>query len=154
MKALEAVKILTVVGLLGVTFGCAQKAKTPDVSFQCPETAAPARDVPRLLAETREALAAYAGGTQFQMLLVTDFQTKLALMELDYVCYLITNSPGYVEIEAAYMADSKAWDEKVEAFLAAPSEFEGGSFAPMDKSAGYCALVTERIAYLREKYLK
>ncbi len=141
MKTVMIVKAMALIGLVGMAFGCAQKVRSPE-------------GVPQLLAETREALTPYIDGSQLEMTLVTDFQTKLALMELDYVQYQIENSPGYLTFEAEYMKDCRAWDKEIEAALAAPSLFEGGTLALMDKSGDYCGRILARIATLRQKYLK
>ena len=70
--------------------------------------------------------------TQQEMNLISTYMVQLATMEKYLIEYHIWNQPNYKEIEKAYIADCEAWEKLAEAEAKKPSEYEGGSLAPMD----------------------
>ena len=93
-------------------------------------------------------------GSQSEMTMVSGFQLALAQMELDHVRYTIWNQSNYGKIEAAFQKDEEAWERRLKAEMEKPSEFEGGSMAPMDNNQRMTALIVGRIAELKEKWCK
>ena len=91
-------------------------------------------------------------GSQSEMTMVSGFQLALAQMELDHVRYTIWNQSNYGKIEAAFSKDEEAWERRLKAEMETPSEFEGGSMAPMDNNQRMIALIEGRIAELKEKW--
>ena len=92
--------------------------------------------------------------TQGEMTTLSEFQLTLAQMELYHVRYTIWNQKNYSDIEAEFQKDEQRWEEKLKQEQAKPSEFEGGSMAPMDHNIRITAFVEKRIAELKQKWLK
>ena len=112
----------------------------------------PGRVIQEELRTAREKLDDCYTGTQSEMTMVAGFQLALARMELEHVRYTIWNQSNYGKIEAAFRKDEEAWERRVKAEMEKPSEFEGGSIAPMDNNQRMIALIEGRIAELKEKW--
>ena len=92
--------------------------------------------------------------TQSEMTTLSEFQLTLAQMELYHVRYTIWNQENYESIEADFQKDEQRWEENLKKEQAKPSEFEGGSMAPADHNMRMTAFVENRIAELKQKWLK
>ena len=106
------------------------------------------------LRDARKKLDANYTGAQSEMTTVSEFQLQLAMMELYHVRYTIWNQPDYEKIEAEFQKDEQRWEENLKKEQNKPSEFEGGSMAPMDHNMRMTAFVEKRIAELKQKWLK
>ena len=106
------------------------------------------------LRNARTKLDACYTGSQSEMTMVAGFQLALAQMELEHIRYTICNQSNYGKIEAAFSKDEEAWERRLKAEMEKPSEFEGGSMAPMDNNQRIIALIEGRIAELKEKWCK
>lgn len=106
------------------------------------------------LRDARMKLEANYTGTQSEMTMVSEFQLNLALMELNHVRYSIWNQSNYGKIEADFLKDEQAWEQYFKKEQKKPSEYEGGSMAPMVHNQQMTALVEKRIAELKAKWLK
>ena len=104
------------------------------------------------LRDARMKLEANYTGSQTEMTMVSEFQLNLALMELNHVRYTICNQSNYGKIEAVFMKDEHAWEQRFKKEQEKPSEFEGGSMAPMDHNMRMTAFVEKRIAELKAKW--
>ena len=92
--------------------------------------------------------------TQGEMTTLSEFQLSLAQMELYHVRYTIWNQENYESIEADFQKDEQRWDEELKKEQEKPSEFEGGSMAPMDHNMRMTAFVEKRINELKMKWIK
>lgn len=92
--------------------------------------------------------------TQGEMTTLSEFQLSLAQMELYHVRYTIWNQENYESIEADFQKDEQRWEEELKKEQAKPSEFEGGSMAPMDHNMRMTAFVEKRINELKLKWIK
>ena len=92
--------------------------------------------------------------TQGEMTTLSEFQLSLAQMELYHVRYTIWNQENYESIEADFQKDEQRWDEELKKEQEKPSEFEGGSMAPMDHNMRMTAFVEKRINELKLKWIK
>ena len=104
------------------------------------------------LRDARMKLEANYTGTQIEMTIVSEFQLNLAMMELYHVRYSIWNQSNYGKIEVAFQKDEQRWEEEFKKEQEKPSEFEGGSMAPMDHNMRMTAFVEKRIAELKTKW--
>ena len=85
---------------------------------------------------------------------LSEFQLHLANMELYHVRYTIWNQENYASIEKAFQKDEQRWEEDLKKEQAKPSEFEGGSMAPMDHNIRMTSFIEKRIQELKEKWRK
>ena len=92
--------------------------------------------------------------TQGEMTTLSEFQLSLAQMELYHVRYTIWNQENYESIEADFQKDEQRWDEELKKEQEKPSEFEGGSMAPMDHNMRMTAFVEKRIKELKDKWIR
>ena len=92
--------------------------------------------------------------TQSEMTTLSEFQLTLAQMELYHVRYTIWNQENYESIEAEFQKDEQSWEEDLKKEQEKPSEFEGGSMAPMDHNMRMTDLVEKRINKLKQKWIK
>ena len=92
--------------------------------------------------------------TQGEMTTLSEFQLSLAQMELYHVRYTIWNQENYESIEADFQKDEQRWEEELKKEQEKPSEFEGGSMAPMDHNMRMTAFVEKRINELKLKWIK
>ena len=92
--------------------------------------------------------------TQSEMTTLSEFQLTLAQMELYHVRYTIWNQENYESIEAEFQKDEQRWEEDLKKEQEKPSEFEGGSMAPMDHNMRMTAFVEKRINELKLKWIK
>ena len=106
------------------------------------------------LRDARMKLEANYTGTQTEMTMVSEFQLNLALMELNHVRYTICNQSNYGKIEEDFLKDEQAWEQCFKKEQKKPSEFEGGSMAPMDLNMRMTAFIEKRISELKAKWLK
>ena len=112
----------------------------------------PGRVIQEELRNARTKLDDCYTGSQSEMTLVSGFQLALAQMELEHIRYTIWNQSNYGKIEAAFLKDEETWERRLKAEMEKPSEFEGGSIAPMDNNQRMTALIVDRIAELKEKW--
>ena len=106
------------------------------------------------LQATRQKLDANYTGSQSEMTFVSECQLALAQMELDHLNFSIWNQRNFNKIEAEFQNDVKNWEDKLQKEMSVPSEFEGGSFAPMDHNIRMTSLVEKRINELKRKWCK
>ena len=106
------------------------------------------------LRDARLKLDANYTGTQTEMTMVSEFQLNLARMELAHLHYLIVNQGDYGKIEEDFRKDEQAWEQRFKDEQKKPSEFEGGSMAPMDHNMRMTAFIESRITELKAKWLK
>ena len=92
--------------------------------------------------------------TQGEVTTLSEFQLQLAQMELYHVRYTIWNQDNYGQIEAEFQKDEQRWKENLKKEQEKPSEFEGGSMAPMDHNMRMTAFVEKRINELKLKWIK
>ena len=92
--------------------------------------------------------------TQSEMTTLSEFQLHLAQMELYHVRYTIWNQENYESIEVEFQKDEQRWEEDLKKEQEKPSEFEGGSMAPMDHNMRMTAFVEKRINELKLKWIK
>ena len=92
--------------------------------------------------------------TQGEVTTLSEFQLTLAQMELYHVRYTIWNQENYGSIEADFQKDEQRWEEKLKQEQAKPSEFEGGSMAPMDYNMRITAFMEKRINELKDKWIR
>ena len=130
--------IFSVVILLAVT-GCTTRLPEDDLS------------------ETRSKLEHYLmndARTQSEMNLVSSYMVQLANMEKYLLEYRIWNQSNYDQIEKEFNADCEAWEKRAEAENLKPSQYEGGSLAPMDHNLHMTDFIEKRIEELRTKWRK
>lgn len=92
--------------------------------------------------------------TQSEMNLVSSYMVQLANMEKYLLEYRIWNQSNYDQIEKDFHADCEAWEKRAEAENQKPSQFEGGSLAPMDHNLRITDFIEKRIEELRTKWRK
>ena len=92
--------------------------------------------------------------TQSEMNLVSSYMVQLANMEKYLIEYRIWNQSNYDQIEKDFHADCEAWEKRAEAENQKPSQFEGGSLAPMDHNLRMTDFIEKRIHELRTKWRK
>ena len=92
--------------------------------------------------------------TQGEMTTLSEFQLALAQMELYHIRYTIWNQGNYKSIEADFQKDEQRWEEELKKEQAKPSEFEGGSMAPMDHNMCMTAFMEKRIKELKDKWIR
>ena len=148
MMKLKRGKFLVKLGVLGLLLGVVGTV----LLFLLVEPDPPVRRIQEELRNARTKLDDCYTGSQSEMTMVAGFQLALAQMELDHVRYTIWNQSNYGKIEAAFHKDEEAWERRVKAEMEKPSEFEGGSMAPMDNNQRMTALIEGRIAELKEKW--
>ena len=130
--------IFSVVILLTVT-GCATRLPEDDLS------------------ETRSKLEYYLqhdARTQSEMNRVSSYMVQLANMEKYLLEYRIWNQSNYDQIEKEFNADCEAWEKREEAENLKPSQFEGGSLAPVDHNLRMMDFIEKRIEELKTKWRK
>ena len=154
---LKLVKFLAKLGVLGPLLGGAGGALLLSGCVNIPgdNTAihwGPNLGIQRELRTARTKLDDCYTGSQSEMTMVAGFQLALAQMELEHIRYTIWNQSNYGKIEAAFSKDEEAWERRLKAEMETPSEFEGGSMAPMDNNRRMTALIEGRIAELKEKW--
>jgi hypothetical protein len=91
---------------------------------------------------------------QVHLTTVSAYIRQLADMELYWTNLRIWNQPGYGKIEAEYRKDEELWEKRLEDEVNQPSDFEGGTMAPMDLNLRMATLINERIDEIRKKWLK
>ena len=106
------------------------------------------------LRNARIKLEANHTGSQSEMTMVSEFQLQLAMMELYHVRYTIWNQSNYGQIEADFQKNEEAWEQLYKKEQEKPSEFEGGSMAPMDHKLRMVAFIEKRIAELKSNWCK
>ena len=107
------------------------------------------------LSETRSKLKYYLqhdARTQSEINLVSSYMVQLANMEKYLLEYRIWNQSNYDQIEKDFHADCEAWEKRAEAENQKPSQFEGGSLAPMDHNLRMMDFIEKRIEELRTKW--
>lgn len=106
------------------------------------------------LRDARYKLESNYNGPQSEMTTVSEFQLTLAQMELYHIRYQIWNQANYAKIESDFLKDEQRWEKEFKKEQQKPSEFEGGSMAPMDRNLRMTDFVEKRIAELKSKWLK
>ena len=109
------------------------------------------------LSETRSKLEHYLMNDAMQqqeMNLISTYMVQLANMEKYLIEYRIWNQPNYDKIEKEFNADCEAWEKRAEAENQKPSQYEGGSLAPMDHNLRMTDFIKKRIHELRTKWRK
>ena len=107
------------------------------------------------LSETRSKLEHYLmndARTQSEMNLVSSYMVQLANMEKYLLEYRIWNQSNYDQVEKEFNADCEAWEKRAEAENLKPSQYEGGSLAPMDHNLRMMDFIEKRIEELRTKW--
>ena len=109
------------------------------------------------LSETRNKLKYYLqhdARTQSEINLVSSYMVQLANMEKYLLEYRIWNQSNYDQVEKEFNADCEAWEKRAEAENLKPSQYEGGSLAPMDHNLRMTDFIEKRIEELRTKWRK
>ena len=91
---------------------------------------------------------------QQEMNVISYHMVVLANMEKYLIEYRIWNQTNYAQIEKEFNADCEAWEKRAEAEAQKPSQFEGGSLAPMDHNLRMTGFIEKRIHELRTKWRK
>ncbi len=91
---------------------------------------------------------------QAHLTTVSAYIRQLADMELYWISLRIWNQPDYGKIEKDYMQDEQAWEKRLQDEASKPSEYEGGSMAPMDCNMRLAAMINQRIDDVKNKWLK
>ena len=136
--------IFSVLILLAVT-GCTDR---PQKAGRLPED---------VLKEARSNLEHYLtkdAMTQGEMNIISSHMLQLANMEKYLIEYRIWNQANYDYIEKEFQADCEAWEKRAEAENQKPSQYEGGSLAPMDHNLRMTGFIEKRIHELRIKWRK
>lgn len=136
--------ILSVLVLLAVA-GCTDR---PQKAGRLPED---------VLKEARSNLEHYLtkdAMTQSEMNIISSHMFQLANMEKYMIEYRIWNQDNYDKIEKEFQADCEAWEKRIEAEAKKPSQFEGGTLAPLDNSLRMTSFIEERIDELRTRWIK
>ena len=91
---------------------------------------------------------------QQEMNLISSYMLQLANMEKYMIEYRIWNQSNYDQIEKEFNADCEAWEKRAEAENLKPSQYEGGSLAPMDHNLRMTDFIEKRIEELRTTWRK
>ena len=91
---------------------------------------------------------------QQEINLISTYMVQLANMEKYLLEYRIWNQSNYDQIKKDFHADCEAWEKRAEAENQKPSQFEGGSLAPMDHNLRMTDFIEKRIHELRTKWRK
>ena len=92
--------------------------------------------------------------TQSEANIVSQTMVELANMERYWLEYRIWNQSNYDQIEKEFNADCEAWEKRAEAENLKPSQFEGGSLAPVDHNLRMTDFIEKRIEELKTKWRK
>ena len=109
------------------------------------------------LSETRSKLEHYLMNDAMQQQeinLISTYMVQLANMEKYLIEYRIWNQANYDQIEKDFHTDCEAWEKLAEAENKKPSQYEGGSLAPMDHNLRMMDFIEKRIEELRTKWRK
>ena len=90
--------------------------------------------------------------TQSEMNILSQNMVELANMERHLLEYRIWNQSNYDQIEKAFTADCEAWEKRADAEAEKPSQYNGGSMAPMDHNLRMTGFIEKRIEELRTKW--
>ena len=107
------------------------------------------------LSSTRNCLEHYLmnnATTQSELNILSQNMVELANMERHLLEYRIWNQSNYDQIEKSFTADCEAWEKRADAEAQKPSQFEGGSLAPMDHNLRMASFIEKRIEELRTKW--
>ena len=107
------------------------------------------------LARSRERLEHYLMNDAMQqqeMNLISTYMVQLANMEKYLIEYRIWNQPNYDKIEKEFNADCEAWEKRADAEAKKPSQYNGGSMAPMEHNLRMTGFIEKRIEELRTKW--
>ena len=109
------------------------------------------------LARSRERLERYLMNdamTQSEINILSQNMVELANMERHLLEYRIWNQSNYDKIEKAFTADCEAWEKRAEAEAKKPSQYNGGSMAPMEHNLRMTGFIEKRIEELKTKWQK
>lgn len=107
------------------------------------------------LARSRERLEHYLMNdamTQSEINILSQYMVELANMERYLLEYRIWNQSNYDQIEKAFTADCEAWEKRADAEAKKPSQYNGGSMAPMEHNLRMTGFIEKRIEELRTKW--
>ena len=90
--------------------------------------------------------------TQSEINILSQNMVELANMERHLLEYRIWNQSNYDQIEKAFTADCEAWEKRADAEAEKPSQYNGGSMAPMDHNLRMTGFIEKRIEELRTKW--
>ena len=90
--------------------------------------------------------------TQSEINILSQYMVELANMERYWLEYRIWNQPNYDKIEKVFSADCKAWEKRADAEAKKPSQYNGGSMAPMEHNLRMTSFIEKRIEELRTKW--
>ena len=92
--------------------------------------------------------------TQSEINILSQHMVELANMERYLLEYRIWNQSNYDKIEKAFTADCEAWEKRAEAEAKKPSQYNGGSMAPMEHNLRMTGFIEKRIEELKTKWQK
>lgn len=107
------------------------------------------------LARSRNRLERYLmtdAMTQSEINILSQYMVELANMERYLLEYRIWNQSNYEQIEKAFTADCEAWKKQADAEAKKPSQYNGGSMAPMEHNLRMTGFIEKRIEELRTKW--
>ena len=107
------------------------------------------------LSSTRNRLEHYLMNnamTQSEMNILSQNMVELANMERHLLEYRIWNQSNYDQIEKSFTADCEAWEKRADAEAKKPSQYNGGSMAPMEHNLRMTGFIEKRIEELRTKW--
>ena len=90
--------------------------------------------------------------TQSEINILSQYMVELANMERHLLEYRIWNQSNYDQIEKAFTADCEAWEKRADSEAKKPSQYNGGSMAPMDHNLRMTGFIEKRIEELRTKW--
>ena len=90
--------------------------------------------------------------TQSEINILSQNMVELANMERYLLKYRIWNQSNYDQIEKAFTADCEAWEKRADAEAKKPSQYNGGSMAPMKHNLRMTSFIEKRIEELRTKW--
>ena len=109
------------------------------------------------LSSTRNRLEHYLmnnATTQSELNILSQNMVELANMERHLLEYRIWNQSNYDQIEKSFTADCEAWEKRADAEAKKPSQYNGGSMAPMEHNLRMTGFIEKRIEELRAKWRK
>lgn len=145
-KYLQGILLLLVGFIFGVLVNCDSKEEA---------TSEPTMSIEETLAFAQENIARelFDNYTFNQASLTTAANFLFTVSEMQIYWFKlrkIWNAPNYGKIERDYIINSQEWEKKYEDAQKTPSEFEGGSLAPMDTNMRLNNLLQERLLELQE----
>lgn len=91
-------------------------------------------------------------GTQTEMTMLSNIQLSIALMELEHLCYTISNQQNYQNIEKTFCKETKEWKEYFEKEQNKSLDSSSGSIGAMEHNLYLLGIVKKHINNLKNKW--